>query len=63
MEKEERERKGCCEKYSGSFDEALKDAVEERVSKIEESFLVEVTELIKKRPSLQVTARVQIHLC
>jgi len=68
MEKEERERKGYCEReevkdrYSRSFDEALEDAVEKRVSKIEESFLVEVAEFIKKRPSLQVRTGVQIHL-
>jgi len=48
-------------RYPSSFDEALNDAVEKRVSKVEESFLVEVTELIKKRTSLQATAGVEVH--
>ena len=42
--------------YPGGFDEALSDAVEERVAEVKEATLLEATQLIQQWPFLQVTA-------
>jgi hypothetical protein len=41
--------------YPSGFDEALSDAVEERVAEVKEATLLEATQLIEQRPCLQVT--------
>lgn len=47
--------------HSSGFEEALSDAVEKRVAKINQSLLIKATKLVKQRPSLHVTARVDVH--